>query len=139
LKPHGSQSHRADDVRQINDCPEKTLKTDSAGDNYGKQKRKGHDDYTADKPDAQKVPHGNPKQAGTCQLGKVGQACKLPPGHWVRDSINLKKAHNDGTNNGIQENNRKHQYCRSKKQYDHAFISFHPDFPLSLSENTVSY
>ena len=113
MQPHGSQSHCADNVGQINHSPEKAFKADAAGDDHRKQKSQGHDDHAADQPDTEKVPHRYAEQAGIGQPDKIGQAGKLPFGHRVGDSVNLEKAHDNGADDGIEENNRKHQYRRS--------------------------
>ena len=78
LKPHGRQGHCADNIRQINHCPEKALEADAAGNDNGKQQRQGHDDDTADKPYPGQVPHGDAEQGGICQLHIVINTAEGP-------------------------------------------------------------
>ena len=71
MQPHSSQSDSTDNVGKIDNCTEKTFKTDSAGNDDGKQQCQGHDNKAANKPDSKQIPHGDAEQTSIGQFDKI--------------------------------------------------------------------
>ena len=78
------------------------------------------------------VDHGCLEKLCPQQFLIVSQTVKAPLAHRVADAFHIKEAHDDCTDDRIQEHDDEEEQRRSQKADDHFLILFQEDVPLSL-------
>ena len=132
LDPHSGDSNRVDNVGYIDDRTPECFRPHTACQDDSEEKCDDHDSDTANDVNLDHVDHRCLEKLCPQQLLIIPQTVKGPLAHRVADAFHIKEAHDDCTDNRIQEHDDEEEQRRSQKADDHFLILFQEDVPLSL-------